>query len=293
MGNSSNFIGSDPWEHYPHKTVLVTGSRGFIGRAVVARLLAIGADVVPYDLPESDIRDPEAALEAVRRVDAVIHLAGVLGTHELFDCPGVAVDVNIHGSLNMMWACAQYDKQYTGITMPQVFPSIYTATKVATTSLADALHHSMNLRCSHVRAFNAFGPGQAHGPGHPQKIIPTFAVKAWSGEPLPVWGDGMQTVDLIYTDDLASILVYAARFGGNQVFDGGTGAGKTVLQAAFDVCQIVGIDPVIEFLPMRRGEIPTQIVAQREGWGVIPESILPRSRNYLAQLQDTVMSYKP
>ena len=74
--------------------------------------------------------------------DSVIHLAGVLGTHELFDAPAEAVRVNVLGSLNVMQWCLNNHAQYTGILMPDVFPSIYTATKVAAKRLADALYHS-------------------------------------------------------------------------------------------------------------------------------------------------------
>jgi hypothetical protein len=96
---------------------------------------------------------------------------------------------------------------------------VYTATKVAATRLASAYHHTHGLPVSHVRAFNAFGPGQAHGPGHPQKIIPTFAVEAWAGRPIPIWGDGNQTVDLIHTSDLARMLVDAIDHGDDVTFD--------------------------------------------------------------------------
>lgn len=245
---------------------MVTGSGGFIGRAVVGELAFRGIEVVEFNLPDHDVQDPYDVMTSMEGCDSVIHLAGVLGTHELFDTPHLAVDVNIHGSLNVLDACRKHGTGYVGITMPQVFPSIYTATKIATTKLATAYHLTHGVPVSHVRAFNAFGPGQAHGPGHPQKIIPTFAYNAWHDIPVPVWGDGTQGVDLIHTHELAKMLVDATRFGNDETFDGGTGTPWTVNQVVEEVFRIVGKPVNVQHLPMRRGEVPTAIVATGEGW---------------------------
>jgi len=263
--------------------VAVTGGHGFIGRATCARLTELGHVAVPLGLEEGfDIRQPfELA------ADACIHLAGVLGTHELFDAVHEAVDVNVKGTVNVLDACVRAKARYVGITMPQVFPSVYTATKVAATRLASAYHHTYGLPVSHVRAFNAFGPGQAHGPGHPQKIVPTFAVEAWAGRPLPVWGDGTQTVDLIHTSDLARMLVDALDHGDDVTFDGGTGVAFTVTEVALLVGKFTGSSSRIEYLPMRRGETPTHIVATGEGWDRLGWT--PDFR--YSDLIDTVASY--
>lgn len=246
--------------------ILVTGGAGFIGSAVVAHLERRGEPARVLDLPAGDIRDAAAMNAAVRNCDGVIHLAGMLGTHELFDTPQAAVDTNVSGTLNVLSACVAHGARYVGITMPQVFPSVYTATKVAATRLASAFHHTYGLPVSHVRAFNAYGPGQHHGPNHPQKIIPTFAVEAWAGRPIPIWGDGTQTVDLIHTDDLARMLVDALGHGDDVTFDGGTGVAYTVTEIAELVLELTGSTAGIKYLPMRRGEIPTAIVATGEGW---------------------------
>lgn len=272
------------------RRILVTGGGGFIGSAVVAELESRGDTVSRYDLHDgNDIRDAASLLAAVEGCDAVIHLAGVLGTHELFDTPQLAVDVNVTGSLNVLEACRTHGAGYVGITMPQVFPSIYTATKIASTRLATAYHHTHGIRVSHVRAFNAFGPGQAHGPGHPQKIIPTFATCAWNDEPMPIWGDGTQTVDLIHTSDLSRMLVDAVSFGDDEVFDGGTGISVSVNDAARMVWEHVRKgEPKIQYLPMRRGEEPTTIVAQGEGWDLL--GWRPMLRH--ADMANTVVAYE-
>lgn len=268
---------------------MVTGGFGFIGRQVVREAAVRGWDVRVVDRSAgADIRDRAAMFAAVEDCAAVIHLAGVLGTHELFDTPQLAVDVNVSGTLNVLDACVHHRASFTGITMPQVFPSVYTATKTAATRLASAYHHSLGLPVSHVRAFNAFGAGQAHGPGHPQKIVPTFAVEAWAGRPIPIWGDGTQTVDLIDTGQLARMLVDAVDHGDDVTFDGGSGVALTVNRVAEMVLTLTGSTAGVEYLPMRRGEVPTQIVATGEGW----DRLEWRPSLDWDEFADTVRAYK-
>lgn len=247
--------------------IAITGGGGFIGHATMLHAQELGHDAWSFD--HNDGNDIMGELSGLKGADCVIHLAGVLGTHELFDTVQAAIDVNITGSYRIMDWCIRNDANYVGITMPDAFPSIYTATKVATQRLATALHNSRGLRVSHVRAFNAYGPGQKHGPGHPQKIIPTFATKAWRNIPIPIWGDGTQTVDLIHVDDIARILVVATKFTENVTIDAGTGTALSVNQIANHVLRITKSAGSVEHLPMRDGETPTRVVATGEGWGLL------------------------
>jgi UDP-glucose 4-epimerase len=247
------------------RKIAVTGGGGFIGRRVIE--LAQAAGDMAWSFDRSDGNDVMRSLNDLKGADTVIHLAGVLGTHELFSDPEYAVDINVVGSLRVMQWCIDNGAQYTGITMPDAFPSIYTATKIASQRLATALHHSRNLKCSHVRAFNAFGPGQKWGLDHPQKIIPTFIMAALKGEPLPIWGDGTQGVDLVYVDDVARILLEASTYQDNGVFDAGTGFSWTVNEVADMIETLTGAKYHRLHKAMRDGERPTRIVAKGDGWG--------------------------
>lgn len=272
------------------KSVLVTGGSGFIGRALVAELMTKSYDVKVYDrVNGDDIMDMERLRPRVEAVDICVHLSGVLGTDELFDAVHQAIDVNIHGTVNVLDACVTGATAYVGITMPPVFASVYTATKVAATRLASAYHLAYGLPVSHVRAYNAFGPGQAHGPGHPRKIIPTFAVEAWAGRPIPIWGDGEQGVDLVSTCTLASILAAAVEVGDDTVIDGGSGTCFTVNEVADMVIRHTGSRAGVKYLPMRRGEIPTNICAEGEGWELLAEE----PTFDIDELTAAIDSYKP
>lgn len=264
--------------------VLVTGGAGFIGSRVVAELQLRGHTPIVLDRSTGgDIMRPPFP-----EADHVIHLAGLLGTDELFDAEDDAWAVNLHGTLNVLRWCRLHGAGFTGITMPDVFPSVYTATKVAAGRAALYYRHQYGVSVSHVRAFNAFGPGQKHGPNHPRKIIPAFATEAWARVPLQVWGDGEQTVDLVHVDDLARMLVDAMAFGDGQVFDGGTGVALTVNQVARYVVDHVG-GGAIQHRPMRRGERPTNVVAAGEGWDLLDWK--PELR--LEQLDATIDWYRP
>jgi UDP-glucose 4-epimerase len=184
--------------------------------------------------------------------------------------------------------CAKQGAGYTGISMPPVFPSVYTATKVCAVRLAEAWHFTHKVPVSHVKAFNAFGPGQKHGPGHPRKIIPAFSTEAWANDPLIVWGDGEQTVDLIHVDDLARMLVDAMAYGNCETFDGGSGVPWTVNAVAELVIVMADSASLVERRPMRRGERPTQIVATGTGW----DRLGWQPSWTLAQLRETVEWYR-
>jgi UDP-glucose 4-epimerase len=281
--------------------VAVTGGRGFIGSACVRLLETLGHE--PFVIDRAQITGPDSYADDVRklatktltdaRVDAVIHLAGVLGTAELYETPDLAVDVNVKGALRVLEACRDSGAAYVGITMPDVWANLYQATKIAAQRMALAFHRDFGVPVTHVRAFNAYGPGQKYGPGHPQKIIPTFATKAYAGEPLPVWGSGEQTVDLVHVDFVAECLVDAAlgsrkepKYGHGEVWDAGSGYEVSVLDVARMVCNMAEQPCRVEFLPMRDGETPgTKLCATEPGPCGLAQSFVG--------LGDTVDAYRP
>ncbi len=265
--------------------VVVTGGAGFLGRHVCDELSATGHHPVILDRP-FDVLD----ICDIEPYDAVIHLAGVLGTAELFDDFDRAVDTNIKGTHRVLEYCRAHNARFVGITMPSVWANVYQATKLCGRTLATAWHESFGVPVSHVRAYNAFGVGQAVGPGHPQKIIPTFSRLAWEGKPIPIWGDGEQTVDLIYAVECASVLVQAIDHGDDQMFEAGTGAEWTVNEVAEFVLQVTQSDSPIHHYPMRPGEREhTKLCATGEGW-----ELLDRPPRFdIGELIGTINSYRP
>ena len=233
----------------------MTGGAGFIGQAVCRRLEA--CDIEPIIVDRTHGID--ILTDPLPDAEGVIHLAGVLGTAELFDTPDTAVDVNIKGTLRVLEWAATGQSRYVGITMPQVWSNVYQATKACGRALAEAWGQRYDFPVTHVCAFNVYGPGQkVHGV---QKILPTFSDRSWRGEPMPVWGPGTQKVDLVHVDDVADILVKPMVFSGadklrrwtGPYYEAGSGHGLTVLEIARMVGEVTG-RAVVDFLPLRPGE---------------------------------------
>ena len=268
--------------------VAVTGGLGFIGSAVMRELGARGYRTFPIDRAAGGDLLRDDLPELLGDCCAVIHLAGVLGTAELFQSVDEAIDTNIKGTVRVLEACQAKGFAYVGITLPEHWDNVYSATKKCATQLASAWHRHCGVRVSHVRAFNVFGPGQkATGV---QKIIPTFAECAWRGQPLPIWGDGTQRVDLVHVDDVARMMADALRFGANELFDAATGQLFTVNEVARMVLEITGSRSPLEYLPMRKGEHPVgEVENTGAGWDLLPW----RPRFDLERLRGTVESYRP
>jgi UDP-glucose 4-epimerase len=266
--------------------IVVTGGSGFLGSAVIKELKRLGHTAEPCDRTSGC----DILIDPIAPCDGVIHLAGELGTAELFEPAAFdrAVDVNIKGVQRVLSGCLEQGVPYVGITMPDVWANVYQATKKCARVLATAWHESFGLPVSHVCAFNAFGPGQKYGPGHPQKILPTFSTLAWQDKNIPIWGDGEQTVDLISASEIARILIRALAFGNDELFDAGSAIEWTVNEVAEYVIYRTNSNSKIIHLPMRDGERPgTKLVASGLGWDLL--GFEPQLR-YI-ELDETIDAY--
>lgn len=257
--------------------ILVTGASGFIGRHVVKQLADRGhkpllfdrTGQVPglrYPLFLGDVRDRNAVEQAVYASEGVIHLAGILGTQETVANPFPAVETNILGALNVFEACAQHQKPAVCTTVGNYWMNNpYSISKSAVGRFALMYNKERGTKIAVVRAMNAYGPGQKAGPV--KKIIPTFVLSALVGEPILVYGDGSQRMDMIYVENVAHILIEAllrlhAQYA--TVFEAGTGLALTVNEIAEMVIRLCDSDSPIEHVPMRPGEEPqATVVADR------------------------------
>jgi UDP-glucose 4-epimerase len=251
------------------RTVLVTGGSGFIGTHVVAELENRGYWPTIFDRHRSeqqhvflgDVRDPVAVDEAVSQHDATIHLAGVLGTQETIENPQPAVETNITGSLNVFQACRRHRRKCVYIAVGNHWMNnSYSITKTTAERFALMFNQEFGTDISVVRGLNAYGPGQKAGPV--RKIIPNFIIPALKDEPLLIYGNGNQRMDMIYVADLAAILVNAMETPWdslNPIIDGGTGYADRVRSIAETVMGRVGRGR-IKYAPMRPGEPDESVV---------------------------------
>ncbi len=185
--------------------ILVTGGAGFIGLALVKRLLAEGHEVrilddltrgdmpaVPSDafLLVGDIRNLENVLRAVNGCDEVIHLAYINGTKLFYSMPDKVLDVAVRGMIHVLQACKRYDVKRMMLMsssevcraqvgemdeqVPLVIPDpfnprySYSAGKIISEMLA--IHSGLFDWLTIIRPFNIYGPGMQAG-----HVIPDFA----------------------------------------------------------------------------------------------------------------------
>lgn len=234
--------------------VLVTGSAGFIGQAVGRELTRRGHTMTPFDRPRDDVRDSVSVKRAMSGSDAVIHLAGRLGTSETFGDEYATAEVNILAALAVADAANDAGVPMVWIgTGHKGQPNPYAITKGVT---EDLLLARGNVAV--VRAFHAYGPGQKafppHGVSTVRKIMPSFVCRALTGMPLEINGDGGNIIDLVYVDDVARVLVDAIDGPRGVVLQAGTGVGMTVLEVAQQVINLTRSSSTVVHIDSRRGE---------------------------------------
>ncbi len=253
--------------------VLVTGGAGFIGSHVVDRLVAHGHDPVLFDLIRSpyhepgtlatvlgDLADRDTARRAVRGCDAVIHLAAVADVSEVVADPIRADRVNVHGTQMILEAARREEiaRVVYGSTVwvygnapatgeldedtPLALPEhLYTATKLAGEMYALSYNELYGSEHSILRFGIPYGPR-----ARPAAVVPAFVLRAQRGEPLTIAGDGRQTRQFVYVEDLAEgVVAGLLRGGANRVYNLVGEEETSVRQIADAVCDVVAPVPIV------------------------------------------------
>ena len=247
---------------------LVTGGAGFIGSALVRRLLADGAAEVrvfdlgvdPGRLPAhdavravaGDITDPARLREAMAGCDGVFHMA-VLPIGPCEQDPRACFEVNVRGTFNaveaahaagvgkVVFSSASSVYGDTLETMDEAHPlgarSIYGASKIAGEYFLRAFHASKGLDYVVLRYMNVYGPGQRGG------LIANTVGRLLRGERPVIVGDGRQSFDFVYVDDVAAANVAAmASDATDEVFNVGSGGEATVREVVDKLIELTGAD---------------------------------------------------
>lgn len=267
-----------------NRSILVTGGAGFIGANLVRLLLGEGYQVrvldnfssgrreylngLALEVIEGSILSPETVARAVAGVDGVAHLAAQTGVPGSLENPRRDCEVNVTGTLNMLEACrhagverfvfassnAPLGRQLPPATEDKApLPiSPYGASKLAGEGYCLAYHGSWALGTVVLRFANVYGSYSAHK----NSVVAKFFKDTLMKGQITIDGDGQQTRDFIYVDDLCRAILLALE--GNvsgEVFQIATGVETTILELAAQVQKVVGRDIGVQYGPPRRGDI--------------------------------------
>jgi UDP-glucose 4-epimerase len=276
---------------------LVTGGGGFIGSNLVRALLARGDDVrvldnfstgnranlegLDVEVVEGELRSYERVHNAVRGVDVVFHLGALGSVPRSVQDPLTSSAVNVEGTLNVLLAArdenvrrvvfsssssvygTRRELPVTEETPPDPI-SPYGVAKLAAerycVSFARVYEH---LESVVLRYFNVFGPRQSP---HSQyaAVIPLFVSAIERGDPITIFGDGEQSRDFTYVENVVDATIRAAEVpeANGRMFNVSAGRPATVNELADALGRIMQRDVERQFAPPRAGDI-------RDSWAEI------------------------
>ncbi len=192
----------------------------------------------------ADIKDADACMVCTSKADVVVHLAANTGVGPSVENPRDDMEANLIGTFNMLEASKQNQASRfilasSGAPIGEVVPPIheelaphplspYGASKLAGEGYCSAYYHSFGLQTVALRFGNVYGPGSTHK----NSVVAKFIKRALNGETLEIYGDGKQTRDFIYIDDLArAILMAASSKGvGGEAFQIATNSETTIAE---------------------------------------------------------------
>ncbi|ROL76450.1 NAD-dependent dehydratase [Pseudomonas chlororaphis] len=272
--------------------ILITGGAGFIGSHLTDALLAKGYSVrilddlstgkpgnLPLDNPrveliQGDVADAALVARAMSGCRAVAHLAAVASVQASVDDPVRTHQSNFIGTLNVCEAMRQagvkrvlfassaavYGNNGEGESIDEDTPKApltpYASDKLASEYYLDFYRRQHGLEPAIFRFFNIFGPRQ--DPSSPYSgVISIFCERAQKGLPITVFGDGEQTRDFMYVEDLVDVLVQSLETPQLEVGAVNVGLNQaTTLKQLLEVLgEVVGQLPPISYGPARSGDI--------------------------------------
>jgi len=267
---------------------LITGGAGFLGAALSNRLARQGHIVRVLDdvstgdpgklVPEvhftrGDINDRPTLWTLLQDVDCIYHLAARVSVPESILFPRDYNTVNVGGTVTLMEAArdagigrvilissgAVYGDQeltpFKETSQPQP-SSPYAVSKLASEYYIRTIGALSGIEAVCLRVFNAYGPGQRIPASHPP-IIPSFLKQAIKNGTLVIHGDGNQTRDYVYIDDVVNAMVSAATAADvdQQVINVGSGIETSVRELARLVVELTGKKPEEVYNPRVSGGV--------------------------------------
>lgn len=276
-------------EELKGKKILVTGGAGFIGSHIVDRLSSENKVTVLDNLftgslsnleksqdritfVKGDIRDRELVNDIVAEVEYIFHLAAHVGNIRSLKDPYFDMEVNIGGMLNLLEACRHSNiKRFVYSSSGAIFgearylpidedhplnpESPYAVSKLAAEKYALAFYKVYGLPTVVLRYFNAYGPRQ--DTSEYANAISIFLSRTREGKPLTIFGDGGQTRDFIFIDDIVTANILAACHPAaiGEIFNISTGVVHSINQLVRIISEVAGREIPFSYAAPRTGEV--------------------------------------
>lgn len=272
--------------------ITVTGGAGFIGSHLVDRLIEDGHTVQVIDnlytgnkefvhskaqFIELDIRDPKlySVLEEFRP-DYIFHEAAQTEVSTSMSDPMLDCDINLMGLINLLNAAVKVDvKKFLMPSSAAVYgnldtlplneemignpSSFYGLTKLTTEHYLRIYHEAFGLPYLCYRYSNVFGPRQ--GNGGEGGVISIFAKAIVQGSPIIIYGDGKQTRDFIYVDDVVEANILGMQHQVTGIYNVSTGISSSVNLLVDEFRNISGKDIEVVYDKPRLGDIRDSVLA--------------------------------
>ena len=266
--------------------ILITGGAGFIGshiaeyyngRAEVRILdnLRSGSmknlEGLNVDFIRGDVRDRVKLARAMKGVDYVFHLAAMIGVPESMEQPLDCIDINVNGTLMVLEEAAKAGvKKLIYASSAAVYgnnsniirredmnadpDSIYAVTKLDGEHYCKIFSESGKLKTVSLRYFNVFGPHQ--DPESAYAAAPAlFCKRAIHGQKIRIFGDGEQSRDFVYVDDVVKVNAFFMENDLEGVYNVATGKTVTINELVKRILFMTDSQSEVEHLPERPGDI--------------------------------------
>jgi len=254
-----------------NKNILVTGGRGFIG-SNLADELSKNNNIKIYDIVDKkDIRNYKLLEKELKGIDYVFHFAGLVSVEESIKEPEKTIETNVIGSLNVLKAslkhrikkivfsssCAVYGdfpKNPKGEDMPLRPESPYATSKIIIERLLKMFHEKHGLKTISLRYFNVYGPKQNPNSQY-AAVVPIFIKRSLENKDLIIHGDGKQTRDFIFIEDVIKANVLAAENDSCGIFNIGSGTETNINSLAKLTIELTKSKSKIKYDKPRKGDI--------------------------------------